>query len=143
MRADWRPFFWEPVEGTGERLMAGVVLCFEGEWKAERLLRDDVLNSLYGKSAAQPKRLIDEALATGLAIAQAGGFDALCTLTEPLMGLHPGRPRTTEALSMGDAMKHAILLNASLAYLDRWDELDEEDAPAAEEVNKRFATEVR
>ncbi|EQD69238.1 hypothetical protein B1B_05430, partial [mine drainage metagenome] len=42
MRADWKPLFWEPVEGTGERLMAGVLLRLEGEWSTRRMLRDDV-----------------------------------------------------------------------------------------------------
>lgn len=143
MQADWRPFFWEPVEGTGERLMAGVVLHFNGQWGAHRMLRDDVLDSLYGKAAANPRRLIDEALQLCVAIAEAGGVQALGELQEPLMGLHPGALRTTDALTLGEALRHAVLLHASLAQLDGWDEMDESDAPAAEEVNKRFTTEVR
>lgn len=143
MQADWRPFFWEPVEGTGERLMAGVVLCFNGQWSAHRMLRDDVLDSLYGKAAANPRRLIDEALNLCMSIAKVGGFDALAALREPLMGLHPGVLRRTDALTLGEALRHAVLMHASLAQLDDWDEMDESDAPAAEEVNKRFATEVR
>jgi hypothetical protein len=143
MQADWRPFFWEPVAGTGERLMAGVVLRFNGQWGAHRMLRDDVLDSLYGKAAANPKRLIDEALNLCASIAEAGGLDALSALREPLMGLHPGTLRTTDALTVGEALRHAVLMHASLAQLDGWDEMDESDAPAAEEVNKRFATEIR
>jgi hypothetical protein len=143
VQADWRPFFWEPVEGTGERLMAGVVLHFNGQWGAHRMLRDDVLDSLYGKAAANPRRLIDEALKLCMSIAEAGGVDALAALQEPLMGLHPGTLRSTDALTLGEALRHAVLMHASLAQLDGWDDLDESDAPAAEEVNKRFATEVR
>lgn len=143
MQAEWRPFFWEPVEGTGERLMAGVVLCFNGQWIAERMLRDDVLDNLYGKAAANPRRLIDEALGTWLSLAQEGGFGALKNLTSPLMGLHPGAARITDAVSIRDALRQVVLMHASLAQLDTWDELEESDAPAAEEVNKRFATEVR
>jgi hypothetical protein len=143
MRADWRPFFWEPVEGTGERLMAGVVLRFNGQWTAQRMLRDDVLDSLYGKASANPRRLIDQALNAYLSIAQHGGVDGLSAVTSPLMGLYPGQSRTTDALTLGEALRHAVLLHASLAQLDGWDELEETDAPAAEEVNRRFATEVR
>lgn len=143
MQAEWRPFFWEPVEGTGERLMAGVVMHFNGEWAAERMLRDDVLECLYGKAAANPRKLIDEALHLFLSIARAGGFEALASLNEPLMGLYPGAPRTTDALSLREAFRQAVLLHASLAQLDAWDELEESDTPTAEEVNKRFSTEVR
>lgn len=143
MRADWRPFFWEPVEGTGERLMAGVVLQFNGQWGAHRMLRDDVLDSLYGKAAANPKRLLDEALRLCASIAEAGGLEALASLRDPLMGLYPGELRCTDALTLGEALKHAVLMHASLAQLDGWDEMEEADTPASEEVNKRFATEVR
>lgn len=143
MRADWKPFFWEPVAGTGERLMAGVVLRFNGAWVAQRLLRDDVLDSLYGKAAASPRRLIDEALRLCLSIVQAGGFDAVSTFREPLMGLHPGATRTTDALSVGDALRQAVLLHASLSQLDGLDESEDTESSPPEEVNKRFTTEVR
>jgi len=143
MEANWRPLFWEPVEGTGERLMAGVILCFDGQWVAQRMLRDDVLENLYGKAASNPKRLIDAALDTYLSVAKQSGFQALSELSAPILGLHAGAPRTTDALSMGDAIRHAVLLHSSLACLDGWDELEETDSPAAEEVNKHFATEVK
>lgn len=143
MRADWKPIYWEPVEGTGERLMAGVVLRFDGEWAAQRMLRDDVLEGLYGKAAANPRRLIDEALSLCLSVVRAAGDQGLEALSTPVMGLFPGNLRTTDALSVGDALRQAVLLHASLAQLDGWDELEESDTPAPEEVNKRFATEVR
>lgn len=143
MRADWKPIYWEPVQGTGERLMAGVVLRFNGEWAAQRMLRDDVLESLYGKAAGNPRRLIDEALNLCLSVVRAAGDQGLEALSTPVMGLHPGNLRTTDALSVGDALRQAVLLHASLAQLDGWDELEESDTPAPEEVNKRFATEVR
>lgn len=143
MQADWVPLFWEPVEGTGERLMAGVVLNFENQWCAHRMLRDDTLQCLYGKAAANPKKLIDEALSLLRSLAEAGGVEVLAALPQPTMGLYPGLHRTTEALSIGDALRQAALLHGSLASIDGLDELDESDTPAAEEVNKRFATEVR
>lgn len=143
MKADWRPFFWEPVAGTGERLMAGVVLYYGGEWFARRLLRDDVFDCLFGKAAANPKRLVDEALEHCLGLARAGGVAAIGQLQEPVLGLHPGVLRCTEAVSVGDAIRQAVLLHASMAQLDGWDEVEESDSPAPEEVNRRFATEVR
>lgn len=143
MQADWRPLFWEPVEGTGERLMAGVLLQFNNQWTAQRLLRDDVLDSLYGQSASNPKRLIDEALRLLLTIAEAGGWEALSGMNESLLGLHPGKMRTTDALSVSDALRHAALLHSSLVHLDSLDDSEDADTSPPEEVNKRFATEVR
>ncbi|MGN6524939.1 MAG: hypothetical protein ACTHL8_00990 [Burkholderiaceae bacterium] len=143
MRADWVPIFWEPVDGTGERLMAGVILRFNEQWTTHRMLRDDVLDSLYGRASASPRALIDHGLRMCLSIAELGGFEALCRTKEPLMGMYAGMHRTTDALSVGDALRQAVLLHASLAKLEGWDDLEEADAPAPEEVNRRFATEVR
>src|SRR4051794_37699294 len=42
------------------------------------------------KSAANPRKLIDEAPQLCLSLAQAAGVGALRALHEPLMGLHPG-----------------------------------------------------
>jgi hypothetical protein len=142
MKADWRPFFWEPVDATGERIMAGVVLRFDGQWIAQRMLRDDVLDALYGRASANPIRLIDHALEVCLSIARAGDLDAFKALS-PMMGLHPGPMRTTDALTLGEALRHVVLMHSSLAQLDGWEELEESEAPGAEEVNKRFSTEVR
>ena len=119
MRADWKPIFWEPVEGTGERLMAGVVLWFNGEWAAQRMLRDDVLESLYGKAAANPRRLIDEALNLCLSVVRAAGNRGLEALSTPIMGLHPGNLRSTDALSVGDAMR-CVRLCCCMRVLLSW-----------------------
>jgi hypothetical protein len=143
MKAIWRPFFWEPVAGTGERLMAGVVLFFDNHWACHRMLRDDVLDGLYGKAAANPRKLLEESLGLLRSIAEAGGVEALAAIKEPLMGLHPGALRSTDAATSGEALRQVVLLHSSMAQLDGWDDMDESDAPAAEEVNKRFATEVR
>lgn len=142
MRASWKPFYWEPVEGTGERLMAGIVLNFDGQWGAHRMLRNDVLDCLYGKASADPRRLIDEALQMCLAIAVATGESGLASV-HPILGLHPGNSCTTDALSVADAIRQAVLLHSSSAQLDGWDELEESDTPGPEEVNKHFTTEVR
>src|SRR5690554_2328952 len=92
----WRPLFWEPVAGTGERLMAGVVYCFSGEWEAIRIIRDDVLAALYGQDAAAGAinliefgiRLYGEA---------AKGASSLDRLGVSMSGLHAGELRLTEA----------------------------------------------
>lgn len=143
MQADWKPLFWEPVEGTGERLMAGVILHFNNQWTVQRLLRDDVLDSLYGQSSSSPKRLIDEALRLIQAIAEEGGWDALSSLQEPILGIHPGKLRKTDALNIPDAFRHAALLHSSLVHLDSLDDADDADTTPPEQVNRRFATEIR
>ena len=68
----WRALFWEPVSGTGERLMVGVVYCYEGRWGVARTIRDDVLANLYGKAAEGAKRLLDTAMEMYRAAAEAG-----------------------------------------------------------------------
>lgn len=140
--AKWRPVFWEPVEGTGERLMAGVVAQFGGEVAARRVIRDDVLDSLYGAASSRPRVLIEEALGMCRRIIEAGGEDGLSLLETPIMGLHPGPLRQTDALGIGDAIRQAVLLYSSLAHTDIADEEDD-GTVQPEEVNRRFATEVR
>lgn len=143
MKAYWTPFFWEPVEGTGERLMVGAVLQFGGEWSRHRLLRDDVLDALYGKAAGNPRMMIDHALEIAMSICEKHGVDGVTSLAGTLFGLHPGKARTTEAISVSDALRQVALLHSSLAQLDSFDELEEADTPSPEEINKRFATEVK
>ncbi len=140
--AKWRPLFWEPVEGTGERLMAGVVVQLGDEIAARRVIRDDVLDSLYGADSSRPRVLIDEALGMCRRIVEAGGSEGLSLLDTPLLGLHPGPLRQTETLGIADAMKQAVLLYSSLAQTDIADE-DDDGTVQPEEVNRRFATEVR
>jgi hypothetical protein len=137
----WRPLYWEPVAGTGERWMVGVLHAFGGQIVATRTIRDDVLDSLFGKSAANLRRLIDHALNLYQASAQAvksveipGGF---------LAGLHPGPLRATQATSANDLLQTACLLYSSLSSLDRLDEAEESDAPQQDEVNHRFGSEVK
>jgi hypothetical protein len=90
-------------------------LRFNGEWAARRVLRDDVLENLYGKAAANPRRLIDEALTVYLNLARDSQELDLVAPSHAIMGLYPGATRTTEALSIGDALRQAALLHASLA----------------------------
>lgn len=135
----WVPVFWEPVSGTGERLMVGVVHAFQGEVAATRLLRDDVLDALYGNAAAGAQRLIETGLTLLQAAARAAGVHAL---SGEVMGLHIGPLRQTGARSVAELLRTAALLYSSLANLDRIDG-DEVEAPQQEEVSKRFSTEVR
>lgn len=143
MKTNWTPFFWEPVEGTGERLMTGVVLQFGGEWSQHRLLRDDVLDALYGKASGNPRMMIDQALGIAMDLCEKHGADGIAAMKGALFGLHPGMTRTTDATSVSDALRQVALLHSSLAQLDSFDELEEADTPSPEEINKRFATEVR
>ena len=137
----WRPVFWEPVHGTGERLMVGVVHQFDGVISATRLLRDDVLDALYGvHGAAGARKLIDKSLEFCAIAARAGGIDAIGGV---IMGLSAGDLRSTKESSLNSLLRTAALLYSSLSNIDKLDELEESDAPSAEDVNRRFSTEVR
>lgn len=136
----WRPLFWEPVTGTGERLMIGLVHDFGGETGTDRIIRDDVLDALYGKAGEGVRRLIDQGLQMYLAAANAS---SIRDVGVSMMGLHAGEMKTTEVRSVTELLHVAALLYSSLANLDKLDELEEADAPQQEDVNRRFSTEVR
>jgi hypothetical protein len=137
----WRPLYWEPVAGTGERLMVGVLHSFGGEFRATRTIRDDVLDSLFGKSAPSLRRLIEHAM--GLYQASAHAVKSVDKLGVSVAGLHAGPLRATEAASASELLQTACLLYSSLGNLDRLDDPEESDAPQQEEVNRRFGTDVR
>ncbi len=141
IRHPWRPIFWEPVAGTGERLMVGVIHAFGGAFGGQRTIRDDVLDGLFGKAAPGLRKLIDHGMSTYLTAA--GAAQSLVPLGVSLGGLHPGPIRETEAHSPSDLLQIACLLYSSLSNLDRFDDAEESDAPSQEDVNKRFSTEVR
>ncbi|MFY3433934.1 hypothetical protein ACOTI9_14905 [Achromobacter mucicolens] len=137
----WRALFWEPVAGTGERLMVGVLHRFAGDWASSRILRDDVLDSLYGQSASAARQLIDFGLALYVAAAKAA--NDIGSLNTPLAGLSPGPVRATAAKTEAELLRTAALLYSSLAQMDLFDSDEEGIAPQAEEVTRRFSTEVR
>jgi hypothetical protein len=143
MKANWIPLFWEPVKGTGERLMVGVVANYEGEFIHQKIIRDDVLDALYGKQSANPKKMINEALAIALELIKSIGFPEIAKHSPEIFGLHFGKYRETEAISFNDLMRQIALLHSSLANLDSFDDLDESDTPSQEDTNKRFVTEVK
>lgn len=137
----WRALYWEPVPGTGERLMVGVVHAFAGEVRAVRTIRDDVLDCLFGKAAVGLRRLIDHSLS----LYQAAGtaVQSVEPLQGPLAGVHPGPLRATEATSASELLQTACLLYSSLGNLDKLDESEDSDAPQQDEVNRRFGSEVK
>jgi hypothetical protein len=138
----WRPLFWEPVPGTGERLMAGVVFCYDGKWEAERIIRDDVLAALYGQDAASGAiNLIEFGLRIFGEAAKAAA--SLESLGVSISGIYAGEKRSTEARSRAELLRTAALLYSSLANLDKFDSAQEQDLPLSEEVTKRFSTEIR
>jgi hypothetical protein len=143
MKAIWIPIYWEPVQGTGERLMVGVIAQYGGEWLREKIIRDDVLDALYGKNSANPKKLIIQGLDVGLELVSKLGFDRFSEFPKEIFGLYFGRQINTEAHSFNDLMRQATLLCSSLASIDSYDDLEESDSPSQEDTNKRFVTEVR
>lgn len=138
--ATWKPLYWEPVAGTNERIMAGVVVDFENSLTAHRILRDDVLDAMYGKASGSPKNLIDTGLRLALKIAEVSGLE---NLKDTVLGLHPGEMRSTEAKDRSEAVRIAALMFSSLSNLDLIDEIDADDAPTQEETNRRLSTAVR
>lgn len=137
----WRPLFWEPVSGTGERIMVGVVHGFDGSWQAHRLIRDDVLHCLYGKAAKDVIALLTHSL--NLFAAAADAVQGVGALEYSMGALSPGPARATEASSINDLLRTAALLYSSLAQIDVYDDGDENDTPLPDEVSRRFSVEVR
>lgn len=137
----WRALYWEPVAGTGERLMVGVLHGFNNEYKAVRTIRNDVLDCLFGKAAAGLRRLIDHSLTVFEVAASAS--KSIDAFSAPISGVYPGPLRATEAQTVTDLLQTACLLYSSLGNLDKLDEPDEADSPQQEEVNRRFGSEVK
>lgn len=122
--------------------MIGVVYNFDGQWSASRVIRDDVIAALYGQVAANGAiRLLEFGLSLFLESAKASG--SLVEMSGQMSGLHAGELRSTEASSKAELLRIASLLYSSLASLDKFDEVDEADAPLSEEVTKRFSTEIK
>jgi hypothetical protein len=137
----WRPLYWEPVAGTGERIMVGVLHGFGNEYKAVRTVRNDVLDCLFGKSSVGLKRLIDHSLNIFQVAAET--TKSLEAFLSPISGIYPGPLRATEAGSAADLLQTACLLYSSLGNLDKLDEAEDTDTPQQEEVNRRFGSEVK
>lgn len=121
--------------------MVGVLYDLSGETRAVRTIRKDVLECLFGKSAAGLLNLIDQAVKAIQIAAQSS--PSLEVMNYEILGLTPGKLRSTEARSASEILETACLLYSSLVSLDKLDDSDENDAPQQEEVNRRFGTEVR
>lgn len=137
----WVPVFWEPVSGTGELLMVGVVVRFEGKISAHRIIRDDALQALFGKSIGRPITLIEYGLNDLKIIAEHRGIEALPN--EISSGLCCRRPRFTEPDSVDEAIRTAASMFSSLANMDLVDELDSDDSPNQEEQVRHWTIDVR
>jgi hypothetical protein len=110
-------------------------------WSATRLIQNTVIDALFGKAADGAVKTIDHGLRLFSAAASAGR--SLDLLSSPMMGLHPGPIRETQAASETELFRIAAVMFSSLASLDKLDELEEVDTPLPEEVNRRFSTEVK
>jgi hypothetical protein len=123
-------------------MMAGVVFKYGDSWEAVRIIRDDVMTALYGTDASTGAiRLIEFGLRLFREAANAA--NSLDRLGAPMSGLYPGEQMHTEATSKSELLRTAALLFSSLSNIDGFDSQQEEDVPLAEEVTKRFSTEIR
>ncbi len=136
----FRPLMWEPVSGTGERLMAGVIVKFGSEITTHRIIRDEILDALYGKVTSSPSKLIDAALKICLNIANESDMSELKT---SIFGLTAGETSYISANSLTEAVRISALMYSSLANMVWIDDLEAEDSPSQEDTNKRFFTEVK
>lgn len=141
LKNGWVPVFWEPVSGTGECLMVGAIVHFDGKISAHRIIRDDALHALYGKSIGTPANLISYGLNDLKIIAEHRGLAAL--ENEKSTGLSCRRPRYTEPESVDDALRTAATMFSSLANIDLVDELESDDSPNQEEQVKHWSIDVR
>lgn len=111
----WRPVFWEPVKGTEERIMVGVVYHFKGNFSAVRTIEDKVLRCMYGSSGPGLCKLIDHGIELYQVAAKA--LDGLDHLEHPLGGFFPGPLRKTEAEDEIQLRNTACMLYSSLSVL--------------------------
>lgn len=137
--ATWTPIYWQPVMGSGERIMAGAIVDFENEISAHRLIKNDILKTLYGSSAINLERLLDTAFKMQQEMAQAVGLENL----PEVMGLQKGEVHRSTANSRFEALRHAVLLYSSMCNMDLLDDASDEDKPVVSDANRRFFTEVR
>lgn len=121
--------------------MVGVVVDRDDTVSAHRIIRDDVLDCLYGKSSNGARTLIDTGLETlkTLSLLDTGIQADL----PAVFGLEPGPLRHIYATNLTETLRIAALLYSSLANLDKLDTQEDADAPTQEDVNRRFSTEVK
>ncbi len=121
--------------------MVGVIARIGEQVTAHRIIRDDVLECLYGKAANGAKNLIDFSLEDLRLLAEHGGMEAMANTVSG--GLSTGDFHATGQENLNDALRTAALMYSSMAAIDSFDEAEAEDTPQPDEVNRRFATEVR
>jgi len=121
--------------------MVGVIVRFDEKITAHRIIPNDVLSSLYGKTSGKPAALIDFALSDLKTIAEHRGLEALSE--ESSMGLSCLRARKTQPLSIDDALRTAATMFSSLANVDLVDETEDSDAPSQEDQVRHWTIDVR
>lgn len=121
--------------------MAGIVVDFDGEITAHRLIRDDVLNALYASKADNIRKLLDTGINLICASSKISGLESLPNL----MGLFAGETHKTQARTRLEAIRHAVILYSSLCTLDNVSDAsdDEQEIILVEDVNKNFAAKIR
>jgi len=119
--------------------MAGAIVDYDNQITAHKLIRNDVLKSLYGSSAQNLEKLLDTGFKLQQEFAQVVGLNNL----PEVMGLQKGEVHTSNASSRFDALRQAVLLYSSMCNMDLLDEATDDDRPLVSDANKRFLTEVR
>lgn len=139
--AEWAPLLWEPVMGTEERLMVGVVARCGEQWTAVRVVREDVFTAIYGKKGAGAKAMVD--LAIDMLRARLP-LQSWYQVTLPISGFHLGAQRDAAGDTVSGIVRQAVAMAASLSRPDIIDEIEAEDTPgASESVNRQWATKIR
>ena len=119
--------------------MAGVIIEFSGETTAHRLIRSDVLESLYGSNVKQIEHFLDTALSTLCEIAKLSGQEHM----PEIMGMFPGKTQTSQAQSRTEGIRHAVMLYSSLCNPEYNEQDEEEESILVAVANKRFSTDIR
>ncbi|MCW8918944.1 MAG: hypothetical protein OQL08_09045 [Gammaproteobacteria bacterium] len=134
------PVYWEPVAGTGERIAVGAIIEREDGIVAKRIIRDDVLQCMYGKAAKGVVTMLETGFTTIIEMVKvigiSGDFPAI-------LGLTLGKTRHTHATTLNDALRICAMMYSSLANISDFDDMDDADAPSQDESNQRFGTAVR
>lgn len=139
--AEWAPLLWEPVMGSEERLMVGVVAHCGNEWSAIRVVREDIFTALYGKKGTGAKAIVD--LAIDMLRARLP-LQTWNNIILPMTGFSVGLRRDAAGDSVQGIIRQAIAMAASLSRPDVLDEIEAEDSPSSNEsVNRQWATKIK
>jgi len=139
--AEWAPVLWEPVMGTEERLMVGVVARCGEQWTAIRVVREDVFTAIYGKKESGAKAMVDMAIDL---LRSRLPLQSWYQIRLPITGFHIGTRRDAAGDSVQGIVRQAVAMAASLSRPDIIDEIEAEDTPStSENVNRQWATKIK